>query len=155
MKNVVIAAAICAAALTAAPAVTDAETNQSPIAVTSVQVQAAGGTFNVFFPGMVSVVFENRNQKPVTEVVFGVGADGEYEQPIHDVGTFTQGVSFRHSFVDWDANPNQHVNVLEVFFADGSTWERETPAPRARRQSTVSAAPHASGSEFLEGLLSE
>jgi hypothetical protein len=122
-----------------------APTQPSPIRLDSVQVAPTYGTFQDFFPGLVTVSFTNQASVPVTNVVFDVESNGRIIHRIKDVGSYAYDQTIKHSFSypDTQVNENPQLAVESVTFADGTTWTN-TDQMGSRRQSAQNApAPSA------------
>jgi hypothetical protein len=107
-----------------APAIASAATAQSaPISLDRVQINQSYGTFDDFLPGNVTVGFTNNTTTAVTKVVFNLVDDsGNILAQYRDAGSYAHGASIRHSFPDTHAEYNQHLDVAQVDFADGTSW---------------------------------
>jgi hypothetical protein len=115
---VVIATAITV--LAGAPALADGDrTTAAPIDVTQTTLHPAPG--EIAGPNFLNIAFENKHAVDAKKVVFDVRG-GAYRQRIADIGTFAPGVSINHAFLDYSSAPERHVRVVEVDFADGTTW---------------------------------
>jgi hypothetical protein len=70
-------------------------------------------------PGELRISFVNRGAVPATDVAFLVQGGGR-TTIVHDVGTFSPGVSISHHFVNWDFPSSAKVTVSSVRYADGA-----------------------------------
>jgi hypothetical protein len=132
IKTLATAAALAVAAV---PAVASAQPT-APVAMTDSIIQPYYGIHNdLTYSGLITVAFVNANPVPATEVDFAVQADGTTIDHFSDVGTFSKGVTIRHTFQTLDDAVNQSVKIESVTFADGTTWAPQT-APRTLRQAS-------------------
>jgi hypothetical protein len=70
-------------------------------------------------PGTLRISFVNRANLPATDVAFLV-QDGGRRAIVHDVGTFSPGISIMHQFVNWNFSSSASVTVSSIRYADGS-----------------------------------
>jgi hypothetical protein len=71
---------------------------------------------------VVTISFADTANLPIKRVVFAVRA-GNYRSLIVDKGTFSPGTRITHSFLrNRELGQGSTVKVLNVTFADGSTW---------------------------------
>jgi hypothetical protein len=134
------AAASAAVYLTAQPAPTLAATSvdqgSSPVAVNACQAYTMSAGKAASRTSTIEIRFRDLGQTPVDAVGFDVNWGAGDVQAIHDVGTFSPGVSVEHKFVHADPNassplfphPPVTCHVESVRFADGSTWNRAAGA---------------------------
>jgi hypothetical protein len=122
--NITAAAAMAAIVLAGAPAFASAAPAQTdPIQLNNVRIAQSYGVFNQFEPGAVSVSFTNRNTVAATGVVFNlVDGGGNILAQYKDVGSYAQGATIRHNFADTHLENNQHIEVGQAAFADGTSW---------------------------------
>jgi hypothetical protein len=102
-----------------------------PIQLNDVTIQPSAGWQNSFaYPGLTVIRFTNLNASPATDIVFTVlGARGRIIGHIEDAGNYAQGQTVRHTFINNETDPNQHLTVEAATFAAGPV------APIRRRQS--------------------
>jgi hypothetical protein len=137
MKLQAVAAA-AAVLVAGAPIVASAQTT-APVAIADTQIQPSYGVFNEFaYPGLVTVSFVNHRNVPATEIDLNLEANGEVVDSFHDVGSFANGVTVRHSFQTQATDLNQKLTVASVTYADGTTWTNDATAPRTLRQADIS-----------------
>jgi hypothetical protein len=121
----------------------------SPIRLDSVQVAPTYGTFQDFYPGLVTVSFTNQATAPVASIVFDVESGGKVIQRIKDVGSFAYDQTVKHSFSypDNQVNYDPQLAVESVTFANGTTWTN-TDQMGSRRQSAQNAAAPSAAALF-------
>ena len=109
--------------LAGAPAIAGAEVLPTgPISVTHATLSPAhDGSAG---PNYLHLAFENHDDVPATKVVFEVRG-GWYPQRIVDVGTFAPGVAIERAFLDYSGAPERDVDVVQVDFSDGTSWNRD------------------------------
>lgn len=91
-------------------------------------------------PGYITIAFKNESDVAAKSVEFRVtDADG-HETRFNDVGTFSPGAQIRHSFQIFGLGIEGAAEITEVRFADGSTWDNDSPRPvRSRPQARADA----------------
>ncbi len=123
MKNTTIAkflsAALLSAAVAGAPALASAATSATdPVQINSFQFASGNRDTN---GSSLTVSYTNENASPATNVIFAATSDGQLVNSFEDTGTFSQGVSIDHTFLDLDATEDA-LQVEMVTFADGTVW---------------------------------
>jgi hypothetical protein len=128
-----VAAAIAAGATLPAAAQQSVAYSTDPIKVLSYSTEAAnvialppalGGTYaNLDSAANLSISFVNGSALPAASVRFAV-REGKRTEIIVDKGTFSPGTTITHDFsVEPQFADATAVEVLQVTFADGSSWQ--------------------------------
>jgi len=101
----------------------------SPIRLDSVQIAPTLNDGVEVNPGLASIAFTNTAPVPATNITFDVlGYDGRVINQYEDVGTFSPGVTIRHTFPDHNLDTDQQIKVESVRFADGAIWTAPSAA---------------------------
>lgn len=126
MKSLTTLSATLGAALllAGAPGLASAQDSQAPVRIDNVQLVSQSISEHQFTPISAEVSFTNEGPSPATAVEFALESDSGFVlDSFNDVGTFTPGVTIRHSFPDNDsADAGQRVAVAKVTFANGTVW---------------------------------
>jgi hypothetical protein len=125
-KTASLTAALAAGLLLAGtPLLASADDMQGPIQVNNVQFTAQATAEDTYGPENADISFTNNGSMPATEVLFEVKEDGNVVDFYDATGTFTPGVAIDNSFASLagiKSEPDAHVIVSRVMFADGSVW---------------------------------
>jgi len=137
MSNGILKLSAAVAMVVAMPGLAGAQSivygTSSPVAITAFGVDESfasgvvGGEVEnppQFFPVGVMLRFVNQTNVPATNVTFVV-SDGKYTQRIVDKGTFSPDTQIKHNFPvarGIGASPHATCKVVQVDFADGSSW---------------------------------
>lgn len=86
----------------------------------------------------LSIDYTNATDKPMTQIEFGLVANGNLVAEVKDVGTFSPGVEIKHQF---GLSPNvfplstglARCVPLKITFADGTKW-RSPHLPALKRK---------------------
>jgi hypothetical protein len=101
----------------------------APIRLDSVQIAPTLNDGVESNPGLATIAFTNTAPVPATNITFDVlGYDGRVINQYEDAGTFTQGVTIRHTFPDHSIDTDQQIRVESVKFADGAVWTAPSAA---------------------------
>jgi hypothetical protein len=85
---------------------------------------------NTYNPSSAAIAFMNDYNVPATEVVFALETHGYVLDRIVDVGTFSTGVTIKHTFGENESPLDLHVAVARATFADGAVWVNpDVPQP--------------------------
>jgi hypothetical protein len=97
----------------------------NPIVVHAVQVQP--GNPAEYRPTLVNLAFENTRKVAATQIVFQFYAAEAIVDRYYDTGTFAPGVTVNRSYIDFSTAADQRVKIIQVHFADGSSWNASDP----------------------------
>ena len=123
------AVVVIAAQSMPAYAISESAHPSAPVAVEACRTYMMGAGKSASHTNTIEIAFRDDQGVAARAVDFNVNWGSGDVQAIHDVGTFSPGVSVRHKFVYTDPNasslfPNSPVTceIEAVRFADGSVW---------------------------------
>jgi hypothetical protein len=103
-----------------------------PVVITGIRTDANG--WSTPKPSFLHIQFHNEAESAANLVVFRVVDPSGIQSTIRDAGTFSKGVTIDHTYMMIGLRAKTLAEVVEVRFADGSTWQRHYPAPPERQQ---------------------